>query len=75
MKSFILTLKAILFYITAFTVLLFISGVDSVYDMGYKYFAIGLLVCVILCYLCYKLISVKDLETITFYRWLEHKLK
>lgn len=67
MKKFKLILKGVLLWITAFAVMLFISGVDSIYDNGY--FMHSIIVCVVLCYACYKLISEEELEVLTFAKW------
>lgn len=63
-----LILKGVLLWITAFAVMLFISGVDSIYDNGY--FIHSIIVCVVLCYACYKFISKDEFEKITFYKKL-----
>lgn len=73
MKRFKLILKGILLWITAFTVMLFISGVDSIYDNGY--FIHSIIVCAVLCYTCYKLISEEEFEILTFYKWFDDMLK
>ena len=62
-----LILKGVLLWITAFAVMLFMSGVDSLMDNGY--FIQSLAVCVVLCYACYKLISEEELEIISLYKW------
>lgn len=67
MKRFKLILKGVLLWVTAFAVMLFISGVDSIYDNGY--FIQSLIVIAVMCYACYKLISEEELEKITLYKW------
>lgn len=62
-----LILKGVLLWVTAFAVILFISGVDSLYDNGY--FIYSIVICAVLCYTCYNLISEKELEQITLYKW------
>lgn len=62
-----LIFKGVLLWVTAFTVILFISGVDGIYDNGY--FIHSIIACVILCYTCYKLISEEEFEILTIYRW------
>lgn len=52
MKRFKLILKGVLLWITAFAVMLFMSGVDSIYDNGY--FFIYVVICASLIYACYK---------------------
>ena len=67
MKTIKLILKGVLLWITAFAVIFFISGVDSIYDNGW--FIQSIIVCVILCYACYKLISEEELEVLTLSKW------
>ena len=63
MKRLKIILKGVLLWITAFAIILFMSGVDSIYDNGY--FIHSITVCVVLCYACYKLISKEELEVLT----------
>lgn len=65
-------LKGVLLWVTAFTVMLFISGVDSITDQGYL--VPWLVVCAVLCYLCYRYISEEDLNTLSGAKWLDKKL-
>lgn len=64
-----LILKGVLLWVTAFAVMLFISGVDSIYDNGY--FIHSIIVCVVLCYACYKLISEEELKVLTLAKWCD----
>ena len=73
MEKLKLILKGVLLWATAFTVVFFVSGVDSIYDSGY--FIHFIIVCVALCYTCYRLISEEELEIITFSKWLDKKLR
>ena len=73
MKRFKLILKGVLLWITTFAVMLFVSGVDSIYDNGY--FIHLIIVCAVLCYICYKLISEEEFEILTFYKWFDNMLK
>lgn len=73
MKRFKLILKGVLLWITVFAVMLFVSGVDSIYDNGY--FIHSIIVCAILCYTCHKLISEEEFEILTFYKWFDNMLK
>lgn len=73
MKRFKLILKGVLLWITAFAVMLFISGVDSIYDNGY--FIHSITVCAVLCYTCYKLISKEEFKILTLSKWLDNKSK
>ena len=67
MNKLKLILKGIMLWITAFVTVLFIAGVDSIYDNGY--FIHSIIVCVVLCYTCYKLISEEELEVLTLSKW------
>lgn len=73
MKKIKMVLKGMLLYVTTLVVMLFTSGVDSIYNAGY--FIPSILVCVILCCLCNKFISRKELEVLSGYRWLDSKGK
>ncbi len=73
LKRLKLIFKGVLLWVTAFTVVFFISGVDSIYDSGY--FIHSIIICVALCYACYRLISEEELEIITFSKWLDNKLR
>ena len=73
MKRFRLILKGVLLWVTAFVVVLFVSGIDSIYDNGY--FIHSIIVCAALCYICYKLISKEEIETLTLSKWFDNKLK
>lgn len=64
-----LILKGVLLYVTAFAVILFIGGVDSIMTKGY--FIPSIIICAVLCYISYKLISGEELETLTFYKHFE----
>ena len=65
-------LKGLLLWATTLTVILFMSGVDSITDQGYL--VPWLVVCAILCYLCYKFISEEELNTLSGAKWLDKKL-
>lgn len=67
MNKFKLILKGVLLWITAFAVMLFISGVDSLMDNGI--FFQSLLVVVALVWICWSNISEEELEKITLYKW------
>lgn len=66
MKRFKLILKGVLLWVTAFAVILLVSGIDSIIDSGYFLYWVS--TCIVLCYACYKLISPKELEDITLYK-------
>lgn len=65
-------LKGLLLWVTALVVMLFMSGVDSITDQGYL--VPWLVVCAVLCYLCYKFISEEEFEVLSGYKWFNKKL-
>ena len=58
MKAIKLTLKGILLYTTMILAILYICGVDSIYDNGYFLPATGIVV--LLIYICYKTITEEE---------------
>lgn len=73
MKRLKLILKGMLLWITVFAIMFFLSGVDSIYDNGY--FIHSIIVCVVLYYTCYKLISEEEFKILTLSKWFNNKLK
>ena len=69
MNKFKLILKGILLWITAFVTILFVVGVDSLYDNGYFFQTLIAVVVMIFC--CCKLISEEEFKKITFYNILK----
>lgn len=67
MNKFKLIIKGIMLWITAFVTILFVSGVDSIYDNGYFFQTIIAVAVMIFC--CYKLISEEEFEILSLYRW------
>lgn len=65
-------LKGVLLWVTTFTIILFISGVDSITNQGYL--VPWLIVCAVLCYLCYRYISEDEFYTLSGAKWLNKKL-
>ena len=65
-------LKGLLLWVTALVVMLFMSGVDSITDQGCL--VPWLVVCAVLCYLCYKFISEEELKILSGYKWFDKKL-
>ena len=67
-------LKAILLYGTAFLCILFVGGVESIYDKGMDTF-LGMIELIgILIFCCIAAISEKDLDIITFNKYLKKYL-
>lgn len=69
MNRFKLILKGIMLWITAFVTVLFIAGVDSIYDNGYFFQTLIAVVVMIFC--CHKLISEEEFKKVTFYNLLK----
>lgn len=70
MKKFRLIIKGVLLYVTTLVTLLYMMGIDSIYDNGY--FFHGLILVAILIGVCYKTISKEELEILTFNKYLNH---
>lgn len=64
--------KGMLLWLTILTIVLFISGVDSIISQGYL--GLWLLVCVTECCLCFILISKEEFNTLSGLRWFNSKL-
>lgn len=67
MRKFKLIIKGIMLWITAFVTILFVSGVDSIYDNGYLFQTLIAVAVMIFC--CYKLISEEEFEILSLYKW------
>ena len=70
MKTFKLIIKGVLLYVTTLVTLLYMMGIDSIYDNGY--FIHGLVLVLILIGVCYKTINKEELEILTLNRYLNH---
>ena len=65
MKEYICkTLKGLLFYITIISFVLTVLSIDSLYDNGYLFIQIPLLILLVL--ICSKIISKKDVKKLLF---------
>ena len=65
MKEYICkTLKGLLFYITIISLILTILSIDSLYDNGYLFIQIPLLILLVL--ICSKVISKEDAKKLLF---------
>lgn len=74
MNKFKLIIKGILLWTTAFVTILFVAGVDSIYDKGMDTF-LGMIVLIgILIFCCIAAISEKNLDIITFNKYLKKYL-
>lgn len=61
-------LKGILLWTTALTIMLFISGIDSILDKGAETTLAWIAICTILCYLCCVTLSLRELYTLSGYK-------
>lgn len=68
MKTFKLIIKGMLLYITILVTIIFMMGIDSIYDNGY--FFHGLILVLVLVGVCYKTINKEELEMLTLYKYL-----
>lgn len=69
MNKFKLILKGTMLWITAFVTMLFVAGVDSIYNNGYFFQTLMAVAVMIFC--CYKLISKEEFKKVTFYNLLK----
>lgn len=67
MRTFKLITKGVLLYVTILVTLLYMMGIDSIYDNGY--FFHGLIFVLILIGVCYKTINKEELEILTLNRY------
>ena len=70
MKKFKLIIKGVLLYVTTLVTLLYMMGIDSIYDNGY--FFHGLILVLILVGVCYKSINKEELKILTLSRYFNH---
>jgi uncharacterized membrane protein YiaA len=73
MRTISLILKACLLYGTTFITILFVAGIDSICDKGY--FFQTLIVVIVMIFCCYKLISEKEFEVLSLYKWFNKVIK
>lgn len=68
MRTFRLIIKGVLLYVTILVTLLYMMGIDSIYDNGY--FFHGLILVSILIGVCYRTINKEELEILALNRLL-----
>lgn len=68
MRTFKLIIKGMLLYMTTLVIMLFIVGIDSIYDQGY--FVYGIMLIAVLIFMCYKTINKEELEMLTISKYL-----
>ena len=68
MRTFKLIIKGMLLYMTTLVIMMFIIGIDSIYDQGYFFY--GIMLIAVLIFMCYKTINKEELEILTLYKYL-----
>ena len=68
MRTFKLIIKGMLLYMTTLVIMMFIIGIDSIYDQGYFFY--GIMLIAVLIFMCYKTINKEELEMLTLYKYL-----
>ena len=68
-------LKGILLWVTALAIMLFIGGIDSIANQGIDTVLAWLLLCLVLCGLCYKTISIRELYIISGYKFFNKLIR
>ena len=69
MNKFKFIIKGMLLWTTGFVTMFFIAGIDSIYDNGYFFQTLAVVIVMILC--CHKLISEEEFKKVTFYNLLK----
>lgn len=68
MRTFKLIIKGMLLYMTTLVIVMFIIGIDSIYDQGYFFY--GIMLIAVLIFMCYKTINKEEFEMLTLYKYL-----
>lgn len=68
MRTFKLIIKGMLLYITILVTIIFMMGIDSIYDKGYFFY--GVIIVAALIFVCYKTINKEELEMLTLCKYL-----
>ena len=68
MRTFKLIIKGMLLYMTTLVIMMFIIGIDSIYDQGYFFY--GIMLIAVLIFMCYKTINKEELEMLTVHKYL-----
>lgn len=71
MNTIKITLKGILLYATIIAGVLYISGIDSIFEEGY--FIIATFIVALLIFTCCKTISKKELDILTLDKYFKEK--
>ena len=67
MRTFKLIIKGVLLYVTTLVTIIFMMGINSIYDNGYFFYSVMLVAALI--FVCYKTISKEELEILTLYKY------
>ena len=68
MRTFKLIIKGMLLYMTTLVIMMFIIGIDNIYDQGYFFY--GIMLIAVLIFMCYKTINKEELEMLTIPKYL-----
>ena len=68
MRTFKLIIKGVLLYVTTLVTIIFMMGINSIYDNGYFFYSVMLVAALI--FVCYKTINKEELEMLTLYKYL-----
>ena len=68
MKKIEMIFKGMLLYMTILVTMIFMMGVDSIYDQGYFFY--GIMLIAVLIFMCYKTINKEELEMLTIPKYL-----
>lgn len=68
MKKIEMIFKDMLLYMTILVTMIFIMGVDGIYDQGYFFY--GIMLVAALVFVCYKTINKEELEVLTLCKYL-----
>lgn len=70
MKKIEMIFKGMLLYTTILVTMIFMMGVDSIYDQGYSFY--GTILIAALVFVCYKTINKEELEILTLSKYFNH---
>jgi hypothetical protein len=70
MKKIEMIFKGMLLYMTTLVTMIFMMGVDSIYDQGYFFY--GIMLVAALVFVCYKTINKEELEILTLSKYFNH---
>lgn len=68
-------LKGILLWITVLTIILVISGIDSILNQGFVALLAWILLCLALAYLCFTCITLREFYTLSGMKLIDNFIK